>query len=222
MSVNGLIVASEAARRCGDEAYTRITRPDWLDFLNSVQRDISTRIPCVEYESYASTQANDERLMLPADLVQIRFVRYSDQPGTVEYADLGELPFDEWRERTNGMYPLDNITDYCARLGFIDLVGRPTTTIADAVQLGYFGLAADLTDLTTQSITLPDMLHDYLVDGMVILGKRKDKRFDEAAALEGVWRSRESEWMSRASDRARDRRTSLRPKSLRRPTSGMV
>lgn len=222
MSVNGLIVAREAGRRCGDADFTRITRDDWLDFLNTVQRDITTRIPCIEYEAFASTVANEERMVYPSDLVQIRFVQYSESPGTIDYADLDEMPVDEWREEVSGNYRLDNITRYCARLGFLSLVGRPSTAIVNAVKLTYYGLAADLTDLTTQNITLPDMLRDYLVDGMVIHGKRKDKRFDEAAYLERVWLGKETEWRGKADDRARDRRPSLRPKSLRRPTAGMV
>lgn len=216
MSVNGLVVASEAARRCGDPSFTRITREDWLDFLNAVQRDISTRIPCVEYEAFAATVANEERLKYPADLVQVRFVHYSEEPGTIDYFKLGEMPFDEWEAKTSRNYPLDNVSGYCPRTGFLSLYGRPTTAIASAVKMGYFGLAEDLTDLTTQSIELPDMLRTYLVDGMVILGKRKDKEFGEAADLEISWLAREAEWRDRASDRARDRRPSLRSASERR------
>jgi hypothetical protein len=222
MSVNALVVASEAARRCGDPNYTRITRADWLDGLNSVARDISVRIPCVEYTATAATVVNEDRMKYPADLVQLRFVRYSETPGTIDYRDLGEDKLDEWREATSGHYQVGEPEFYLPRLGFMHLRPRPSVAVVAGVKIDYYGIVADVTDLTIKNILLPDMLRDYLVEGMVIFGKRKDKQFAEADALEAAWLRRESEWRDRASDRSRDRRTSLRATSTRRGYSGQV
>ena len=215
MSVNALIVASEAARRCGDPGYTRITRDDWKDGLNSVSRDISVRIPCIEFEATASTVALEDRMIYPADLVQLRWVRYSSDPLTIDYADLDEDKADEWREATSGNYQIGDPVFYFPRSGFMHLRPKPQTVVLAGVQISYYGVAPDVTDLTTQNIALPDLIRDYLVEGMVIFGKRKDKHFDEADNLEAAWLRRESEWRDRVTDRARDRRTSIRSKSAR-------
>lgn len=210
MSVNGLIVASEAARICGDPGFTRISREDWLVGLNAVSRDIAVRTLCVEYEATAATVANEDRMIYPANLVQIRYVRYSRSPLTVDHRDLDEAKLDEWRAATNGQYPIDDPTEYLPRLGWLHLLPKPDIAVDGAVLMGYFGLPDDVTNLTTQNIALPDKVRDYLVEGMVIFGKKQQKEYEAAAALEAVWRERLAEWRDRAADPARDRRTSLR------------
>lgn len=222
MSVNALTLATEAGRRCGDELFTRITRDDWKDFLNAVCRDIASRFHVVEYESTFDVVANMENYPYPDDMVQIRFMRYSDTPDTAgTYEDVDETPFDEWRERTSRSYPIGTPDEYCPRAGFFSLVPMAATTIEDGGLLSYWGLPADVTDLTTQSLQLPDFFRDYVVAGMVIQGKRKDKAFDEADALERAWLNQESQMREKMEDRARDRRASLRPKSARHPMRGM-
>ena len=215
MSIPALTIASEAGVWCGDPSFTRITRDDWLIGLNAVCRDISVRIPCVEWEATAATVANEDRIIYPDDLVQIRAMRYSEAPGTIDYRDLDEDKFDEWRNATSRQYQVGDPSFYLPGAKWANLRPKPATSIEQAVLMRYFGLAEAVTDLTTQFLALPDMLRDYVVEGMVIFGKKKNKEFEEARALEDSWRERATEWRDRAADRARDRRTSLRTRGRR-------
>lgn len=223
MSVNALSLATEAGRRCGDELFTRITRDDWKDFLNSVCRDVATRIPCVEWRDTFDLVANLESYPYPSGLIQVRFMRATQTPETAgTFEDIDEMTPEQWHDRTNRNYPVGTPDEYCPWQGFFDLVPMPAVTVVDGGLLAYWGLPDDVTDLTTQNLQLPDFMRDYVVAGMVIQGKRKDKAFDEADALERVWLGQESQMSQKMGDRARDRRVSLRPKSARYPMRGMA
>lgn len=218
--MNALTLVIEAAAQFGDPNFTRVFRADWLVFLNSVCRDVSARLRCVEYIATADVVASQGDYIYPSDMVQVRFIRYTDGAG--DPWDLEEMPLDEWRRRTDRV-DVTNVPDsYVPRQNFLTLVPRPSSASKAGLIMHYWGVCADVTDLTTQSIQLPDFMAEYIKRGMQPYAKRKDKEFEEAAALEALWRQEESEMRTAIEDRARDRRPSLRPRDLHRPTRGQV
>lgn len=218
--MNALTLVSEAAIDFGDPLFTRVTRADWLVFLNAVTRDICARFSVVEYTATADVISGQAEYIYPSDMVQIRYVRYTD--GSSDPWDLKEMPLDDWRRRTNRNDPRNVPDSYVVGQSGLTLVPRPETAVTGGLILRYWGLAPDVTDLTTQGISLPDFMAEYIKAGMQPRAKRKDKEFDEAAALYAVFRQQDSEMRNVIEDRARDRRPSLRPKDLHRPTRGQV
>lgn len=216
MSTKAITIVREAARRIGDDAFSRVSELDWKDFLNQVARDLCSRMKVLEREATTGTVANEERLTYPADLVQIRYVQYTETPSdTFTYRDLEEEPFDEWRLSTSGAYLAGTPAKYTARSGWMTLVPTPSETIASAIKMGYWAIPDEVVTLETEDIPVPEFLRDHLRDGMVPLALRKDRRYEEANEAEAVWRSKEAELAKPATDRADDRRDRLRTQSRR-------
>lgn len=216
MSVKAWTLAQEAGRRIGDEGFSRISLYDWRDFMNTVARDICSRMKVLERESVAGVVANEERVAYPSDMVQIRYLRYSDTPSEIgTYYDLEERPFDDWRRETSRTYPTGMIYAYTPRASWLTLIAKPSATLANALLMGYWALPDEITTMETDEVPLPDFMRDHLRDGMIPLALRKDRRYEEADAAEAVWRSKEIELAKPITDRADDRRERVRTNSRR-------
>lgn len=212
MSVRAQDCIQTASDLISDTGQTSITADKWLAIFNQAQRKLSTRIDMVEAEAYFDLQANVMRYAYPPDCVAITAMWWTPTPDDpTTFQRVFEIMKPEFESMTNGTYPSGDAQYYFCKPGLFYMTPMLDRTIVGGGLLSYIYTPADLTD-PTQTVEWPDMMRELVSDYMQILGLRRLKQYDEAAANEKTFEAIFPEVKDRLEDRSRDRLPALRPK----------
>jgi len=211
MSVPALDVINDAALAIGDPAFTRLKRPQWLVILNQSQRDMARKLRLVRHTATFDIEDSDEYAM-PDDCIQSVSFQWNDTPTNREtWRWLAEMFEDEFRAGTDGAFASGDPRKYLALTDTFRLYPRPDREIDGGGKITYWGMPDNVTDETTQAITIRDTARDTLKERMVIYGLRALDRFDKAREHEQEWIASLTTDREKFEDRSADRRPRLRP-----------
>lgn len=215
-------IASEASIIIGDDKFSRVTRGNWLVFANRRMRKLCMRLNIVKRRARFNIVANNEIYALPANCVQMTRLQFTDTPSDIgTFRDLRERFEDDFRDATSNQYPTGDPDRYFADQGFFYLLPMPTTSVALGGRIEYWGLP-DAALAQEDAISLPETMHDLLVEGIVIDAQRKMEKFDQAAVSEQEWENTISETRVKLEDRSSDRRSKVRVSAMQRGFSGQT
>ena len=215
MTVLSLRVIEEAALAIADPRFTRVTRPQWLTILNQSQRDMARKLRLVKHIATFDIETDDE-YALPDDCVQVASMQWTDTPGDRNtWRWLREKFEDEFRADTDGSFSDGDPCEYLVLTDTFHLFPRPDQLILGGGKITYWGMPDEVTDESTQAITIRAVARDTLKERMVVHGLRAIDRFDKAEKHEQEWVAS----LTTDRDKFEDRSTDRRPRMRTSPTS---
>lgn len=213
-------MVNDAALAIGDPNKARVKNSDWISFYNRSARELCEKADVLQYRAIFNlgTQA---LYPYPDEMVALSRIEVNETPTDDDaWRPLDELFEDEFRSRTTGRYPTATIPDsYFADQGGFYLIGRPEAAITGAGRMIFFGLPDRITDVTTATFQLIDIAQDYVTRRMIVYGLKARNRHAEAASELSQWYADVEGLQDNLEDRAKDRRSSIRPR--RSPYAGM-
>jgi len=214
VSVPALSVVSEAAIQCGDPQYQTIALDEWLVYLNASTRDLARKLLLKRRKTVGDITA-DMEYAYPANLIQVIRVEWNPTPSdATTWRKLREVFEDEFEDKTTYNYPTGDPLGYFASTESFFLLPMPQQDLSSGLRITYWGVPDAVTSISTQPITIMDMLRDALRERMVIYGMRRQQRYDEATAHEKEWEAALQYERPRLEDRSADRRSAVRPAKL--------
>ena len=211
MSYPASTLATDAAVLLGEPGMTRVTMDIWRIALNRVQRDLGVRINMFEQE-YIFDITSDHRYTYPPGAVRVRFVRRGDDATEPDsFLFLTEMFEVEWRSSTTGHYPRGTPTRYFARRNWFHLWPWPDTAVASGGVLTAWSMPPDIVDMTSELTAFPDLMRDYVVDGMLVTGLRALRDYEAADEHYKGWLLRLPEIKGQVEDPSDDARPRFAP-----------
>jgi hypothetical protein len=216
-------VADEAATLISDPDYRRVTRPDWLIFLNATARTMARRMNIIEVEAFFDITSESDLYALPDDCKQMREIQVTQSPSDgATYYSLDEKFDDEFRARRQRSRQVGDPKIYLMRQGFFQLDPFPSADYTNGGKITYWAMPDDITDMTIQYVPFANVLRDTLREGMIVHALKKLEKFDAAAAREKEWDASLVLDRNTVEDRSADRRSKIRPLSSRSMYGGQV
>ncbi len=213
---------AEAATRISDPSVRKIVDPEWLGYYNDACHTMSRDYKVIEQDATFDTVVNEDRYDYPDDMVQMVRLRYSATPSDdTTYKDLGEKFSDEARELEQGGKTSGDPTRYWARGSFVQLIPRPGTAVADGGLISYWRTADRVTVVAGSVLEFRDVLRLFVRDRMVIFGKERLERYDEANRDLQVWTAAVEKVLDKIEDPSIDRQSRVRVPPARRAFSRM-
>lgn len=210
-------VADECAVLAGDPDYRRVTRPDWLVFLNRTARTMARRMNIIEVEAFFDITADSDLYKLPDDCKQAREFQVTQTPSNANtFYSLDEKFDDEFRLRRQRNRNTGDPKVYLMRQGFFQLDPWPSADYEDGGKITYWAMPDPITDMTIQYVPFANVLRDTLAEGMVVHALKKLEKFDAAIAREKEWEASLVLDRDKMEDRSADRRSKVRPRSSSR------
>jgi hypothetical protein len=218
MSYPAIDLMRDAATLVGDPGMTRATPDSLLLALNRVQRDLAVRMNMFESE-FLFDIAADHRYSYPPGVVRAHFVRVANgtdasDPDSFPFMD--ELVEEDWRGRIDGNYPHGTPTHYFARRGWFHLYPWPDDAVTGGGVLAAWMQPDNIIDPNIEYTQFPDMMRDYVVDGMMVTALQAIEQYAEAREHYANWLLRLPEIKGQVEDPSDDRRPSFRPQLTRR------
>lgn len=211
MSVNALAIINEAALACGDPRFSRIDRDEWKMILNQSCRDLSRKMRLTLHTATFDITAGDAEYAFPDDCIQIKSLRWSDNPLDPSlWRWVEELFEDEYRSLTNLAQSTGVPTGYHPQVDTYFMNPIPDATIVGGGKIQYWGMPDEVTNPETERIPVLDVLRDTLRERMVIYAMRRLEKWDAAQARELEWQATLVVDRDRIEDRSADRRSKLR------------
>ncbi len=221
--MQAIALVRRAAIMLGDPSMTWITAEAWLELWNISQEDLGTRSRLLQKQLYFDVDT-DDAYGYPPRMTQLTEVEFTSTPtDTATFRPLKEIKTeDEFRQQTAVRYPQGEPQSYFARAAWLHLVPKPDIAYTQGGRLTCWMLPAVVTDLNAATIEFPDFALHKLLERLVIAGKFKRTRTEEAQAEYAVWLNTLDAVNAIADDRSRDAKTSYRPRSLKTAFSGMT
>jgi hypothetical protein len=213
MSLPVSYLVDDAARKIGDPNKTRVQLADWTLFYNQSTRELCQKADVMQYRATFNlgTQA---AYKYPDEMTTMTALEVTETPSDGDsWRFLTEKFEDEWRSEVSSRYPSATLPQhyFADKLGFF-LVPRPTAAITGGGRITYFGLTDRIFDTQTADFQLPEFCQDLVVRRMVIHGLMARNRLVQAEGELKVWYADVGDLGDAMEDRARDRRSSIRPR----------
>lgn len=214
-------LVDDAALQIGDPNKQRVTMPHWHSIYNRSNRELGQKANVFRYLDQFTLEALQMKYDYPESMTVMNGIRVSETPSDeTTFQVIDEIFEDEWRKRTNSLYPSATIPDaYFATSNWFWLVPMAEAQIVDGACIDYFGLPDTLsyTDFTAANavIQAEDFAQDYLIRRMVIHGMEARNRWQEAKDSLALWEADMVTLQDKLDDRSQDRRSSLRPRRPR-------
>lgn len=221
MSVLVTDLIDRAGLKLADPNFRRTSRDEFLSYYNEIQRKVAIETRCLEVDADFDVKNGVFQYPYPATAVGVSGVRYSETPPDGFYW-LHEMFRDEWRATVNRLRPSGNVWAYHARPSSYELIGTPTVDVTGGGILTYFVKPASVLSESGQSLEVPELLEDLVVEGMVIRARLTGR--DRVAARQDLelWLASLAAMREQIEDRSDDRRPALRAEGALNPYGGMV
>ena len=180
-----LDVKTRVKRKFGDEAGVQLTDADILRFINDAQRRIVARNDSLlEKTSTANSVVSQQEYTLPTDLLKFKSMSYKGSADTsyqiMQGMTLNELNLyiDGWDSNTvtNGIPFI-----YAIHAGKFLVYPTPNSAVVAAFKIYYCRKPTDVS-LDADSLDLPELYHDTVVDLVLQDAYEMDEDWNAAAA----------------------------------------